>query len=100
MPIEWREVYAVAAYACVRPEELQALTRKDLDLEAGVLQVSKAIDAALAGVPLSAMKRRAGHKDLETTLGYVKMAEDLGGKLGVPFGPLPPSLVAPLPATA
>ncbi len=48
---------------------------------------------ALAGVPLQAMKRRAGHEEIETTLGYVKMAEDLQGRVGVPFAPLPSDLV-------
>ena len=40
------------------------------------------------------MQPRAGHEDITTTLGYVKMAEDLGGKVGTPFGPLPPELMA------
>jgi hypothetical protein len=48
---------------------------------------------ALVGVPLQAMKRRAGHQEVATTLGYVKMAEDLTGKIGTPFAPLPASLV-------
>ena len=33
---------------------------------------------------MQAIKSRGGHKDVETTLGYVKMAEDLGGKVGAP----------------
>ena len=44
---------------------------------------------ALAGVPLERIQRRAGHDNIQTTLGYVKMAEDLTGKIGTPFGPLP-----------
>jgi integrase len=192
----WREVSAVAAYGYVRPEELQAFTWPDVDLAAGTLGVSKAINGrtgkpkplpktqhavrdvpiepalapllkrmraeaagadqpggptgpvlpilgevndkhrakllrdhlrlagvtrprlfaetatlrqvdfrslrdtgitwlALAGVPLQAMQRRAGHQEMETTLGYVKMAEDLTGKVGTPFAPLPRDLVQP-----
>jgi hypothetical protein len=48
---------------------------------------------ALAGVSLQAVRARAGHEDVETTLGYVKMAEDLTGKVGAPFPPLPSELV-------
>jgi integrase len=190
VPREWREVYAVASYSYVRPEELQAFTWRDVDLDAGTLSVSKAIggrsgkpkplpktqsavrdvpidpslapllkrmrdethddDApilpllrevndkfrakllrehlrragitrprvfaetvtlrqvdfrslrdtgitwlALAGLGVDKMKRRAGHEELETTLGYVKMAEDLTGKVGVPFAPLPAELLQP-----
>lgn len=52
---------------------------------------------ALAGVGVDKMQRRAGHERIETTLGYVKMAEDLTGSIGEPFPPLPESLVAPRP---
>jgi hypothetical protein len=48
---------------------------------------------ALAGIGVDKMQRRAGHEDLSTTLGYVKMAEDLAGKVGVPFPPLPSDLL-------
>jgi integrase len=48
---------------------------------------------ALAGVDVAKMQRRAGHEDLSTTLGYVKMAEDLSGKVGTPFPPLPDELL-------
>lgn len=44
---------------------------------------------ALAGVEGTKIMRRAGHDLMQTTMGYVKMAEDLAGDLGVPFGPLP-----------
>jgi hypothetical protein len=42
---------------------------------------------------MQAIKSLGGHKDVETTLGYVKMAEDLGGKVGAPFPPLPARLL-------
>lgn len=48
---------------------------------------------ALAGVDVSRISRRAGHRDIQTTMGYVKQAEDLGGTLGKPFGRLPSELV-------
>lgn len=45
---------------------------------------------ALAGTPIQHMQRRAGHDNMQTTMGYVKEAEDLtGGTLGEPFAPLP-----------
>jgi integrase len=48
---------------------------------------------ALASVDLVRMQRRAGHDDIHTTLGYVKQAEDLTGRIGAPFAPLPPELL-------
>jgi hypothetical protein len=39
------------------------------------------------------MQRRAGHDSISTTLGYVKMAEDLTGSIGEPFPPLPAELL-------
>ena len=48
---------------------------------------------AMTGLDSAKIVRRAGHDDVNTTLGYVKLAEDLSGALGTPFGPLPPSLV-------
>jgi hypothetical protein len=48
---------------------------------------------ALAGVDVAKMQRRAGRDTISTTLGYVKMAEDLSGKIGEPFPPLPVALL-------
>jgi hypothetical protein len=48
---------------------------------------------ALAGVDLAKMKRRAGHDSISTTLGYVKMAEDLTGSIGEPFPASPAVLL-------
>jgi integrase len=44
VPIEWRELYAVACYSYLRPGELRVLTRGDVDLQAKVIHVSKAYD--------------------------------------------------------
>lgn len=55
---------------------------------------------ALAGTDVAKIMRRAGHDDVGTTMRYVKLAEDLGGELGEPFGPLPSEVVdAPTPRT-
>ena len=50
---------------------------------------------AMSGLGVDKIMRRAGHDVLQTTMGYVKLAEDLTGDLGVPFGELPASLVSP-----
>ncbi|MGA7119696.1 MAG: site-specific integrase [Polyangiaceae bacterium] len=52
---------------------------------------------ALAGVDVAKMQRRAGHDTISTTLGYVKVAEDLSGKIGEPFPPLPVALLTAQP---
>jgi integrase len=48
---------------------------------------------AMSGLDVAKIVRRAGHDDVQTSMSYVKLAEDLGGTLGAPFGPLPTSLV-------
>jgi hypothetical protein len=48
----------------------------------------------MTGLGVDKISRRAGHDMIQTTMGYVKQAEDLTGDLGAPFGPLPASLVA------
>ncbi len=189
VPLEWREVYAVALYTYLRPGELRVLRWSDVDLAAGLVHVTKAWDyaekkklkqlpktesgirtvpiesslrpllermrkgqdasalvvpclsnfgedhlaevfrrhllaatvdrpalhasththvqanlrscrdsgitwLAMTGLDVLKIKRRAGHDKVDTTDGYVKLAEDHAGVLGVPFGPLPASLVA------
>ena len=44
---------------------------------------------ALAGTPVDGIQARAGHEHISTTQNYVKAVEDLKGKLGAPFAPLP-----------
>jgi hypothetical protein len=44
---------------------------------------------ALAGTPVDRVQARAGHEHIDTTIGYVKAVEDLNGKFGAPFAPLP-----------
>lgn len=48
---------------------------------------------AMTGLGVDKIMRRAGHDELGTTMGYVKLAEDLSGDLGEAFGPLPPALL-------
>ena len=193
IPIEWREVYALALYTYLRPGELRVLTWEDVDFTAGHVRVTKAwdyedekikspktrngvrivpIDAsllpllermrkgaeptalvarhlhvfgedhlaevfrkhlqlsgctrielhrtttthvqsnfrscrdsgltwlALSGLGVDKIMRRAGHDNVQTSMGYVKQAEDLTGDLGTPFGALPASLVAGHPVGA
>ena len=50
---------------------------------------------ALDDVDVAKMMRRAGHDNITTTMGYVKMAEDVFGIVGAPFPNLPKSLVSP-----
>jgi hypothetical protein len=49
---------------------------------------------AMSGLGVDKICRRAGHDDVSTSMGYVKLAEDLSGTLGVPFAPLPSTLAA------
>lgn len=50
---------------------------------------------AMSGLGVDKIMRRAGHDVVQTTMGYVKQADDVGGELGEPFAALPPSLLAP-----
>ena len=50
---------------------------------------------AMSGLGVDKIMRRAGHDVVQTTMGYVKQAEDVGGELGEPFAALPPSLLTP-----
>jgi len=50
---------------------------------------------AIEGVDVSKLQRRAGHDDINTTLGYVKEAEDREKLRGRVFPTLPESLVCP-----
>lgn len=47
---------------------------------------------AMSGLAVDKIMRRAGHNTYDTTMGYVKLAEDLSRSLGAPLGPLPASL--------
>jgi hypothetical protein len=40
---------------------------------------------AMMGLGVDRIMRRAGHDMVQTSMGYVKQAEDLSGELGAPF---------------
>jgi integrase len=63
VPREWRETYAVAAYTYARPEELQALTWRDVDESAGTIGVSKAIGGR-TGKPKPLPKTESAVRDV------------------------------------
>lgn len=42
VPLRWRQLYALAAYLYLRPNELRALQRKDIELDTGIVNVTKA----------------------------------------------------------
>jgi integrase len=44
VPVEWRELYALAAYTYLRAGELRALVWDDIDLERRLIHVTKAVD--------------------------------------------------------
>lgn len=62
IPVQWREVYAVAAFLYLRPGELRALTVGDVDLEALVVHVTKAYDERTKAV--KAPKTKNGIRDV------------------------------------
>ncbi|MBX3205486.1 MAG: tyrosine-type recombinase/integrase [Labilithrix sp.] len=188
VPLEWRELYAVACYLYLRPGELFELRRKDVDMDLETVSVSRAWDweeravkapktrngvrevpvpaalvpllarlcegkgpednmlpimarsgenkgagmlrehlelagvthprltedsatrmrvgfrswrdtgitwSAIDGVDVHKLQRRAGHDDINTTLGYVKEAEDREKLHGKVFPALPNELVWP-----
>lgn len=188
VPLEWRELHAIAAFTYLRPGELRALRWSDVDVDHGVINVCRAWDSrndcekppktrngirivpihehlkpllerlrdeaerelvlpiltrvpedaiaemtrkhlraagvdraalfintdttvqvnfrswrdsgitwlAMTGLGVDKIMRRAGHDAVQTTLGYVKQAEDFtGGMLGQPFAPLPACLADP-----
>ena len=43
----------------------------------------------LQGTRVERIQARAGHEHIAMTLGYIKLGEDLQGKVGAPFGTLP-----------
>lgn len=88
---QWRKHLLVAG---VERVELHASTRTHVQSNFRSCRDSGLTWLALAGVDVTKMMRRAGHDRVQTTMGYVKLAEDLTGDLGVPFPPLPAELVA------
>ena len=75
--------------AGVDREELYTLTKTTEPIDFRTCRDSGITWLALAGVDVVKMQRRAGHDSLETTMRYVKVAEDFSGTVGEPFPPLP-----------
>ncbi|HEU4544630.1 MAG TPA: hypothetical protein VFR23_26120 [Jiangellaceae bacterium] len=48
VPVRWRRMYAILAYAYIRPSELKALDPADVDLDAGTIAVNESWDRARA----------------------------------------------------
>jgi integrase len=62
VPVEWRQLYALATYLYLRPGELKALTWSDIDLDAGVVHITKAWDEEADEI--KAPKTRNGVRDV------------------------------------
>ena len=62
VPLEWRELYAVACHLFLRPGELRSLLWSDVDFTAGVVHVTKAYDEDSETV--KAPKTRNGIRDV------------------------------------
>jgi hypothetical protein len=88
VPLDWRELHAVSVYTYARPGELWVLQWPDVDLE----NEQRAI---VRGDDFVKVQRRAGHKLIATTQRYIVEAENRGATFGVPFPPLPASLLGP-----
>jgi len=48
---------------------------------------------AVAGVAPLTIMQRAGHRNMSTTMGYSRLAGDVGQHFGEPFPPLPRALL-------
>jgi integrase len=61
---EWRMLVLLAAYTTLRFGELSELRRGDVDLEAGVLMVTRAVSRTEAGLQAGPPKSEAGIRDV------------------------------------
>jgi integrase len=61
VPVEWRELYVLAAYTGLRPNELRALEWRDVDLRAGIISVVRAWDDG-EGASRESTKSEAGRR--------------------------------------
>jgi hypothetical protein len=64
-------------------------SRFEGDVAAVAIRDSGITWEALLGTPVERIQTRAGHEQLSTTIEYMKAVEDLHGKFGTPFAPLP-----------
>ncbi len=89
VPLDWRQLYAVACYLYLRPGELRALLWTDVDFDAGVIHVTKAYDEdSQATKP---PKTRNGVRDVPIPAALVpllKVMRDRAADDGAPVVPL------------
>jgi integrase len=85
VPIEWRQLYAIALFTGLRPGELQVLTWADVDLKARTLTVSKAYERE-SGV--RAPKTLQGRRVVPLHEHLLPLLEKLRGEPGELVAPL------------
>jgi hypothetical protein len=90
LAIRMREHFAVAS--CVRPR-LTVRSTAELRLRFRSWRDAGITWAIIRGDGIEKVQRRAGHKLIATTQRYIVEAENRGAKFGVPFPPLPASLL-------
>lgn len=56
VPVRWRRMFAVAVYTYCRASELRALTWDDVDVDRGIIRVTKAFDVATGGIKTTKSK--------------------------------------------
>lgn len=87
------ELRAALRVAGVTRAELFAASRTRKHLTFHDLRATGTTWAAIRGDEPLRIMHRAGHKDLRTTMAYVREAENVGRAFGVVFPPLPPVLL-------
>jgi integrase len=86
VPREWRQLYALAVYTGLRPNELRVLTWGDVDAVGGQISVSKAWDEATKEVKRP--KTAAGQRTLPIEASLAPLLEALRGAPDAPVAPL------------
>jgi integrase len=92
LAIIMREHFALAE--CTRPR-LTARSAAELRLRFRSWRDAGITWAIVRGDDLVKVQRRAGHRLIATTMRYIVEAENAGAAFGVPFPPLPASLLGP-----
>ncbi len=68
VPLEWRGLHAIACYLYVRPGELRVLRWTDVDLDHGIVNISKAWDYPRAAVKVPKTRNGVRRVPVESTL--------------------------------
>jgi integrase len=86
VPLRWRQMYAILAYAYLRPSELKALDWSDVDLLAGTLHVTKAWDHERARIKAPKSEAGVRYVPIEPTLlPLLKALHEAAGGKGAVF---------------